>query len=373
MICSDLNTPTLLLDKKKLMENINRMQSRADRLGVALRPHLKTLKSVDAAHALVYSGAKGITVSTLREADYFLEHGFSDITYAIGMIPSRLPEVARLMSLGADLKIMTDNLKVARAIASHANSSGIPFRVLIEIDCGDQRGGIQSDDEELIPIVECIDTSYASFEGVLTHAGHAYDVNSVSAIEAIAEQERYAAVHAATRIRCAGYEVSTISVGSTPTGLYANDLTGVTELRAGVYTVFDMDQQSRGVCEVENIALSVLSSVIGHNKTAGKILLDAGGLALSKDRGADVFRPEVGYGQICNVDGHAVTGLYVKGVSQEHGHVPVRNENDFKTFPIGSYLRILPIHACMTAAAYNSFYVIENDVIITEWKRINGW
>ena len=355
------------------MANIHRMQSSADRLGVSLRPHLKTLKSADAARALVQSGAMGITVSTLREAAYFLEHGFSDITYAIGMVPSRLPEVARLISLGADLKIMTDNMEVASAIASHADSSRVPYRVLIEIDCGDQRGGIQSDDETLIAIVKCIDASCAVFEGVLTHAGHAYDVNSITAIKAIAKQERDMAVHAASRIRSAGYEVSTISVGSTPTGLFARDLTGVTELRAGVYTVFDMDQQSRGVCAVEDIALSVLTSVIGHNKAAGKILLDAGGLALSKDRGADEFRPEVGYGQVCDVDGQVITNLYVKGVSQEHGHVPVRNDDDFINFPIGSYLRILPIHACMTAAAYDRFAVVKNGAITTYWDRVNGW
>jgi D-serine deaminase-like pyridoxal phosphate-dependent protein len=373
MISSDLNTPVLLLDKEKLMVNIHRMQSSADRLGVALRPHLKTLKSADAARVLVQSGARGITVSTLREAGYFLEHGFSDITYAISIVPSRLPEVARLMSLGADLKIMTDNMEVARVIASYANSSGIPYRVLIEIDCGDQRGGIKSDNEALISIVECIDASCAIFEGVLTHAGHAYDVNSIFAIEAVAKQERDVAVHAATRIRNAGYDVPTISVGSTPTGLFARDLTGVSELRAGVYTVFDMDQQSRGVCVVEDIALSVLSSVIGHNKAAGKILLDAGGLALSKDRGADKFRPEVGYGQVCDVDGQVITDLYVKSVSQEHGHVPVRNADDFKKFPIGSYLRILPIHACMTAAAYDRFALVEKGVITTHWDRVNGW
>jgi D-serine deaminase-like pyridoxal phosphate-dependent protein len=370
---SELPTPTLLLEKAKLMANIARMQASADRLGVQLRPHLKTMKAARAAEALMASGAKGITVSTLKEADYFFEHGFKDITYAVGMVPSKLSEAASLMARGADLKIMTDSLEVTRVIAAEANKSGARYKLLIEIDCGDNRGGLQPGSEEILQIAGLIEGCAAHFEGVLTHAGQSYGVDSTSAVEAVAEQERNAVVQAATRLRATGFTVDTVSLGSTPTGLYAKDLSGVTELRAGVYTVFDMDQQSRGVCGTEEIAMSVLSSVIGHNKAAGKILLDAGGLALSKDRSADRFRPEVGYGQICNPDGSVIAGLYVTSVSQEHGHVCVRDKSDYELFPVGSRLRILPVHACMTAAAYDHFNVIENDVITEKWDRVNGW
>jgi D-serine deaminase-like pyridoxal phosphate-dependent protein len=373
MIFSELDTPALLLEKTKLMANITRMQGRADGLGVQLRPHLKTLKAAKAAEVLMASGARGITVSTLKEASYFLEHGFRDITYAVGMVPTKLPEVANLMAGGADLKILTDNLEVARIIAADANQRDARYKLLIEVDCGDNRGGLQAESEELLQIAELIANSAAHLQGVLTHAGHAYGVNNKLAIEKIAEQERETVVSAATRIRAAGYGVETVSLGSTPTALYAKDLSGITELRAGVYTVFDMDQQSRGVCETDEIALSVLSCVIGHNKTAGKILLDAGGLALSKDRGADKFRPEVGYGQICNLDGTLVPDLYVNSVSQEHGHVHVRDVNDYQLFPVGSHLRILPVHACMTAAAYDQFNIIENGVVSEKWDRVNGW
>jgi D-serine deaminase-like pyridoxal phosphate-dependent protein len=373
MIFSELATPALLLDKEKLTANIARMQASADRLGVQLRPHLKTLKSAKAAKALMASGARGITVSTLKEASYFLEHGFKDITYAVGLVPSKLPEVASLIARGADLKIMTDNLEVAQVIASEANHSDTRYKLLIEVDCGDNRGGVQPESEELLHIAELIENSAAHFQGILTHAGHSYGVNNTSAIEKIAEQERDAVVRAATRVLAAGYAVDTVSVGSTPTGLYAKDLSGITELRAGVYTVFDMDQQSRGVCQTDEIALSVLSSVIGHNKAAGKILLDAGGLALSKDRSADKFRPELGYGQICNLGGTVIPDLYVTSVSQEHGHVCIRDANDYELFPVGSQLRILPIHACMTAAAYDYFNIIENGVVSDTWGRVNGW
>jgi len=373
MTFTALATPTLLLEKEKLMANIDRMQASANRLGVRLRPHSKTMKSARAAEALMASGARGITVSTLKEAGYFLEHGIKDITYAVGMVPTKLPEAASLMAAGADLKIMTDSVEVAGVIAAEANQSGIGYKLLVEIDCGDNRGGLQPESEELLQIVKLIENSTARFQGILTHAGHSYGVNNISEIEKIAAQERDAVVRAATRLREAGYAVDTVSLGSTPTALYAKDLSGITELRAGVYTVFDMDQQARGVCQTDEIAMSVLSSVIGHNKAAGKILLDAGGLALSKDRSADKFRPEVGYGQICNEGGEVMPGLYVTSVSQEHGHVRIRDVNDYDLFPVGSRLRILPIHACMTAAAYDHFNIIENGVLAGKWDRVNGW
>jgi len=373
MNLSALPTPSLLLDSEKMMANISRMQASADRLGVALRPHLKTMKAAKAAEALIAAGASGITVSTLKEAAYFLDHGFNDITYAVGLVPARLPEVTDLMARGADLKIMTDSLDVAQAIAAQADQDGVAYQLLIEIDSGDNRGGLQPDSNELLQIAQIIQPSAAQLEGVLTHAGHAYNVNTPSAIKAIAQQERDAIVRAAQRLRAAGFPVNTVSQGSTPTALFANDLSGVTELRAGVYTVFDMDQQSRGVCGTDDIALSVLTSVIGHNKAAGKILIDAGGLALSKDRGADKFRPEVAYGQLCNLGGSIIPELYVTSVSQEHGHVAVRDEQDYANFPVGSQLRVLPVHACMTAAAYDFFNVMEDGEVCEQWQRVNGW
>ena len=373
MYPADLPTPCLLLDQQRLQANIARMQASANRLGVRLRPHLKTLKSADAAEALVAAGASGITVSTLREAAYFLDHGFTDITYAVGMVPARLGQAANLIKRGAALKIMTDSVEVAAAIAACAREQDCAFRVLIEIDCGDHRGGLPADSPTLLELAAALADSPAKLEGVLTHAGHSYGVNTADAVAGIAEQERDAAVLAAERLRKAGQTVTTVSVGSTPTALFSRDLTGVTEMRAGVYTVFDLDQQSRGVCSVDEIALSVLCRVIGHNRAAGKILLDAGGLALSKDRSADHFRPEVGYGQVCEVNGALIGDLYVNSVSQEHGHVRVRSEADFDHFPVGSQLRVLPIHACMTAAAYDRFHLLDGDSISGHWDRVNGW
>ena len=375
MHVNDLPTPSLLLDKARLTANVDRMLKKAESLGVALRPHLKTAKSAAVGTLATDRLRYGITVSTLKEAAYFADHGFLDITYAVGIVPAKLDEAAQLMERGVELKIITDSPDVARAVAAH----GAPFDLLAEIDCGDHRGGVQADGNELMEIAAAFKPDAEPGQaprlaGVLTHAGHSYGVNSIVEIEKIAEEERLAVTGAAERLRAAGHRIDIVSAGSTPTALFSKDATGLTEYRPGVFVFFDLDQQSRGVCDRGDIALSVLASVIGHNKAAGKILLDSGGLALSKDRGANAFRPEVGYGEVCDVEtAEPVGGLYISGVSQEHGHVAVTDPAAYEKLPVGSKVRILPNHACMTAAAYDSYGILEGTEIVANWDRVNGW
>lgn len=373
MPLSSLATPCLILDHGKHAANIARAQATANRLGVNLRPHLKTMKSAKAAHGLITAGAKGITVSTLKEVAYFLLNGITDITYAVGIVPAKLNEAASLMDKGCDLKIICDNIDVAKAIAESANKTDSAYRVLIEVDCGDQRGGVQPNSTDLIDIAKIIDASTAILQGVITHAGHSYGAKTVEAIEKISNEERIAVTTAAERVRTAGIKVDTVSMGSTPTALFAKDVTGITELRAGIYTLFDIDQHSRGICEMTDIAVSVLASVISHNRAAGKILIDAGGLALSKDRGAEKDHPHAGHGQVCDADGIAIDGLNVQSASQEHGHIKVRSDADFDAYPLGSHLRIMPIHACMMSAAYPHYNVIKDGKLDGIWERVNGW
>ncbi len=371
MKINDLTTPDLILDRPRMVANVQKMIDKADSMGVALRPHLKTAKSARVAQHLTDNSRFGITVSTLKEAEYFADNGAKDILYGVGIAPGRLDQAAALLERGVDLKIILDTEDAAQAVARH----GAPFQVLIEIDCGDNRAGIAPDSDELISIAAIIAAApNSTLRGVMTHAGHSYGVNSIAQFEQVAEDERLAVVAAADRLRHAGHTIDMVSAGSTPTALFTRNTEGLTELRAGVYVFFDLDQQSRGACERENIALSVLATVIGHNKGAGKILLDTGGLALSKDTGAKTFRPEVGYGEVCHAEtAEPYPDLYVTSVSQEHGHVKVRDSSDFDALPIGTKVRILPNHACMTAAAYNSYAIVEGDRITDRWDRVNGW
>lgn len=380
MRLDDLPTPCLILDRTRLERNIARLQERARHLGVTLRPHLKTAKSARVAE--LATGGKGpITVSTLAEATYFAGHGFRDITYAVPIVPAKLDAVAGLLAKSVDLKVITDNEVVAKAIAERGKALGVTFRVLIKIDTGLGRAGIAADSETLLPIAAALRASGAELAGVLAHAGHSYNAQSIEEIKEIAEAERSGVATAAERLRQAGHPCPIVSVGSTPTAIHAEKLDGVTEMRPGNFVFFDLFQLGIESCEVNEIAVSVLASVTGHHRDRNHILIDAGGLALSKDTGANRNAPGTGYGLVCLPGGKVpLPGLAVLDVHQEHGLVghqrglDATNKLPFDRFPIGSRLRVLPNHVCMTAAMYNRYYVTEGGTeIVDEWDRINGW
>lgn len=370
-----LDTPCLLLDRSVVERNTERMRARMQRHGVTLRPHLKTAKSTDVAR-LACGGESGpITVSTLREAEYFFGRGFDDIFYAVGIVPTKLPHVDVLAARGASLRIVTDSADVAGAIASFARTAHAPVNVLIEIDSGDGRAGVLPSSPALIEIADALGGGKnVELLGVMTHAGQSYGCNDPERIREVAECERDSIVQAAERLRAAGHECPVVSGGSTPTAVYAEDLSGVTEMRPGVYVFFDLAQLAIGSCTREDLALSVLASVIGHNRHVGHIVIDAGALALSKDLSANETRPETGYGELCDAESLAPLGpLHVKKVSQEHGIVPVSDAAWFERLPVGTKVRVLPNHACITAAAHAEYQVVVEGVVAATWERVNGW
>ena len=349
------------------------MREKVGRLGVTLRPHVKTSKSIDVLHILAANADAPITVSTLAEARYFFANGVSDILYAVGIAPVKLPEVAKLIRDGCKLRIILDTIEAAHAVADFVEVEQVPIEVLIEIDSDGHRAGMQPDDPLLIEIGNRLDHSLA---GVMTHAGASYDCRTRGEFEAMAEQERALTVEAAERLRAAGLGCPIVSVGSTPTVHYARNLTGVTEVRAGVYAFGDLVQAELGTCSVDDIAIGVLANVIGHNRQHGRVLIDAGFLALSRDRGTADLPIDWGYGAVCDpVTGAVMDDVTVSSTNQEHGIITSRStEIDFDRFPVGSRVKILPNHACATAAAYERYFVTDgSERIVDVWHRVNGW
>ena len=367
MKLEDLQTPCLVVDKGKLERNLKRMSDTVRRNGVALRPHLKTAKSADVARMAVAGEAGGITVSTLAEAEYFGERGFRDVFVAAAQPPQKLDRAARLLDKGVSVRLVTDTREGAQAIAAHKGA----FSVLIELDSGDHRAGIKADDPALIEIGQTLGGKLA---GVMTHAGHSYDCRDPGCIREISESERTTVVSAASRLREAGLRCDVISVGSTPTMTFATNLDGVTEARPGVYMFHDLMQVEIGSCKREDIALTVLSSVIGTNEDENRILIDAGALALSKDRSTQATRHDAGYGEVWDITGSPSYGpCVVRRVYQEHGVITSDERLPFESFPIGAKVRIGPNHACITAAAHDRYYVVDGSEVVAEWDRINGW
>ena len=373
----DLPTPALILDRRRLQANADRMRERVREFGVTLRPHVKTSKSIDVLRVLSGGADIPVTVSTLAEARYFFEHGVRDILYAVGIAPVKLPRVAGLIRAGCKLRVILDSLEAAEAVQAFGRAEGLTIEALIEVDTDGCRAGVAADDDRLIEIARRLCSGAgASLAGVMTHAGGSYSARTLGEFETIAERERVGAVEAAERLRAAGFPVEIISVGSTPTVHYARTLEGVTEVRVGVYAFGDLVQVELGTCALDDIAISVLASVIGHSREHGRVLIDAGFLALSRDRGTSDFPIDWGYGGVCDATtGELIENVRVESTNQEHGIITARSGAlDWSRFPIGGRTRILPNHACATAAAYDRYFVTEGtEHVVDVWERVNGW
>ena len=370
-----LDTPALILDEAKMDANIARMREKAQALGVTLRPHLKTSKCWEVAKRQLWTPEGPATVSTLKEAEEFAAHGVKDMIYAVGIAPQKLHRVAALLRQGVDLKIILDNVDSARAVSRFCQEEHLPIKVMIEIDCDGHRSGLKPQSAEILEVAAALEAP-AKLVGVLTHAGGSYDVDTHEALLIRSRAERDGICHAAQMLRDAGHDISIVSVGSTPTALTDEDLTGVTELRAGVYVFFDLFQAGVGICKPEDIALSLLVTVIGHQLEKGWVITDGGWMALSRDRGTANQKVDQGYGLVCDINGQIIDGLWVSGANQEHGIISARNPKGFdpKQFPIGTRLRILPNHACPTSAQHPYYYVVNNSLEVKDrWNRFYGW
>ena len=370
----DVQTPALLLDLEKLTRNTAWMKDKCRALGVQLRPHLKTGKCIEFAQLQMTLPQGPATVSTLAEAEYFFENGVVDMIYAVGISPGKFERVIKLRSAGCDIKVILDNVETARMFSQFCSEKKIPCPVLIEIDCDGHRSGVKPNSPELIQVADAI-TGEAYFAGILTHAGDSYKCVGAEACLKAQENERASLVLCAERLRAKGFDPKIISAGSTPTAVFAKNWDGVTEVRCGVYSLFDLVMAGLRVCTVDQIALSLLVEVIGHQKDKGWVITDGGWMALSRDRGTASQKVDQGYGLVCDIDGKPYGDLIVLSANQEHGIITRRDGSpiDPAEFPIGTRLRILPNHACAMAAQHPQYFVIQDNEIVDIWKRIYGW
>lgn len=373
----NLETPCLVLDRARMMNNIAALHARLKRLGVGLRPHGKTGKNIDSLRPALAGQPGGITVSTLKEAEYYFGHGVRDIIYAVGIAPNKLDRVAALIRRGAKVSVILDSVEQSTAVAARAREHGVTIPALIEIDSDGHRAGVEPGDPLLLDIGRALHKETGTaLAGILTHAGASYDCTSVEAIRAMARREREGAVACAEALRRAGLPCPTVSIGSTPTAFFTEDLSGVTEVRAGVFLFFDLFMAGLGVCRTDDIALSVLASVIGHQKHRGWVIVDAGWMALSRDRGTAGQKVDQGYGLVCSLAGDLLPDLIVSSTNQEHGIILNRRGGpiDWEALQVGGLVRILPNHACATGAMHDRYHVVDGSTEVADvWHRINGW
>ncbi len=370
MHIAEVPTPAAVVDLDVVEGNCQRMSTRLAALGVELRPHVKTHKCVELARL---QGGHGITVSTLAEARAFFEAGFHDQLLAVPLAPHRIPEA---LSLGEDMKLslLVDDARVVSRLDGAARARGQRVPVWLKVDCGYHRSGVDPESPAAVALVRQLnETASLEFQGLLTHAGHSYDCVERSEIARVAAQEVSVTTALAERMRALGFGVSGVSVGSTPTLSVVEDLTGVTEGRPGNYVFHDLHQASIGTCRLQDVALSVLSTVIGVYEDRQSLVLDAGALALSKDAGPthlDAFRD---YGRLSDLEGQPLAGLRLVGLSQEHGKIRVAPGAPAHGLQVGDQVRILPNHSCLVAAQHPVLFVARGQQVVDRWRPVRGW
>jgi D-serine deaminase-like pyridoxal phosphate-dependent protein len=355
---NDLATPTLLLDLDVLERNLEQMQAKADRLGVALRPHIKTHKCIEVGERQRALGARGIAVSTLPEARVFADHGFDDITWAFPLIFVRLEEVVELAQR-ITLRLVVDSAEAVRALEQTEQ----PLHVWLKVDCGYHRAGVDPRSHTVVDLARAIHESRTlEFDGILTHAGHTYDGPTRGESAVVAATERDVMVELAERLRADGIPVPGVSVGSTP-GMHAvEQLDGVTEARPGNYALHDYTQVLLGSCTPRDCAVTVLASVASSQPAAGHCVVDAGALALSKDLGrGDVSQPSMGEIYDDYAAGTLRRDARLVSLSQEHGKVS-------RALPVGSRVRILPNHSCLAVACFDEYHVVRGKQVVDRWR-----
>lgn len=370
MHLSDLETPALVLDLARFRANHARLAGRLAAAGVRLRPHVKTLKSADALLALGIDRSQGLCVSTLREAEHFLGAGWRDVTYTTALAPGRFTRLASLHADGAKLRVIVASPAVAEQLASFAAAREVLITAYVEVDCGAHRTGVPVGGEALLEIGRALaGRPFVDFAGAFTWAGHSYGAASREEIVRIAATERATALAARARLEAAGLQCRELSLGSTPTVLFAESFDGITEVRAGVYSLFDLFQAGLGCCDPADLALSVLATVLQVDDAAGQAIVDAGFLALSSDPGHGD-----GYGLVAALDATPLAGWRVGKLHQEHGFL-LRDGAGAAPLPApGGKLRLWPNHACSTAAGHDQYFVAGPDgTVVATWPRIHGW
>jgi D-serine deaminase-like pyridoxal phosphate-dependent protein len=370
----DLRTPAALVDLGRLEANAERMAQKASRLGVALRPHVKTHKCVEIGR-IQSGGTPGpITVSTLAEARGFAEAGFGDITYAVPLPLPYLPDAAEL-GRRIRLNLLLDDEATLAPLEAFAKAQRTRFRVFLKVDCGYHRAGVDPRSDGALTLARRLQASPGvEFLGILTHAGQSYACRSRQEAKAVAEQERSVMDQFARRLRQSGIPVGSVSVGSTPTCCAAEGWARVTEIRPGNYVFFDAFQAAIGSCEAEDaLAFSVLATVIGHYPGRNELLLNAGALALCKDPGPVHVDPHCGFGRLYTAEGLPLRHLRLSSLSQEHGLVQGLAVADYARLPVGSCLRVVPNHSCLAAACFDRYVVLKEGAVSEEWRRIGGW
>jgi D-serine deaminase-like pyridoxal phosphate-dependent protein len=358
---SSLPTPRAYVDLPRLRHNIAAMQARASAAGVRLRPHAKTHKSPVIARWQIDAGASGICCAKLGEAEVFAAAGIADIRVPYPVHPSNAARVVALLER-TRLSIVVDDGEVARGWSDAMVAAGRRLDVLVKVDVGFHRCGIDPDAATAVDTIRRIaDLKGVRLAGLLSHAGHGYTAGSAQELEAVASREIEIMTSLAARAREAGVSIDEISVGSTPTARFIGRQTGATEMRPGNYVFFDRTQVGLGAATVEDCALWIVATVVSRPAPT-RIILDAGAKTLAAD-GCRGFGSFPGHGLVLpSLESNTPDPTIVlERVSEEHGTARVPAECLLR---IGDRVRILPNHSCVVTNLMDELLLVEGRAVV---------
>jgi D-serine deaminase-like pyridoxal phosphate-dependent protein len=361
MLLFDLPTPQVLVDLGRAQRNIARVQALADAAGAKLRPHAKTHKSPIVAGWQIERGAIGVCCAKLGEAEVFAAAGIRDLRLPYPVNPSNAPRLVALMDRAA-ISIIVDHLDVARGWSDAMQRAGRTLDVLIKVDVGFHRCGIDPAGQPIEFLQAVSAMPGLRLRGLLSHAGHGYHAASEEELAAIARDE--AATLAGIRARAAqcGIALDEISVGATPTLRFSAGQPGVTELRPGNYVYFDRTQVALGAALLDDCALTVLATVVSA-PAPDRIILDCGSKTLTNDQARGITNA-AGFGAVLAGNGDAPRvdeNLTVERLSEEHATVRVAGVPRLRP---GDRVRIVPNHSCVVSNLVDVVRLVEGERVI---------
>jgi len=360
MRLSELPTPQVLIDRQRLFANIERVQQLASAGGLRLRPHAKTHKSPAVAKWQIARGAVGICCAKVGEAEVFAAAGIDNIRLPYPVNPSNAARLVALMDR-ASISIIVDHLEVARGWSRAMQAAGRTLDVLVKIDVGFHRCGIDPDERTATSFIQSIASMKGlRLRGLLSHAGHGYHAVSEDELCAVAAREAEILTTLGESARRSGIAIEELSVGATPTLRFSARQRGLTELRPGNYVYFDRTQVALGAATVVDCALTVLATVVSK-PAADRIILDSGSKTLTNDQARGIAKAP-GLGAILNEDATAeAPGLTIERLSEEHA--TVRAAGGTRLEP-GDRVRVVPNHSCVVSNLVDVVRLVEGDVVV---------
>ena len=364
MRLSDLPTPQVLIDHTRAMNNIARVQALASEAGARLRPHAKTHKSPVVARWQLDAGAVGICCAKVGEAEVFVNAGVKDIRLPYPVNPSNAARLIPLMDR-ATLSIIVDHMAVARGWSDAMQKAGRTLDVLIKVDVGFHRCGIDPLADPLGFIQTVSSLPGLKLRGLLSHAGHAYHAESEAQLKTMARDEAELLESLRSRAASSGIAIDEISVGATPTLRFSAGQPGITELRPGNYVYFDRTQVALGAATLDDCALTVLATVV--SKHEGRIILDCGSKTLTNDLARGITKA-TGYGAVLAGDEDNLDysreideALTIERLSEEHATVRVTGETRLEP---GDRVRVVPNHSCTVSNLVDVVRLVDGDRVI---------